>query len=132
MKNLKIVIDAEDIEKNILSLKEKFEENLYSNYGESEEFGNEYLTKEEYHKNVDKFLKDFRNSIVDVNEIVENFPKKKDGTFNKRNVRELARCNNCIAIQDWNNTWIYEIVKVYAENDTTLKVVLYKKVDTPA
>lgn len=132
MKNLKIIMDKESIERNILSLKEVFEENLYVKYGESAEFGDDYLTKEEYNKNVDEFLKDFRNSVVDVNKIIENFPKKKDGTFNKRNVRELASCNNCIAIHEWHNTWIYKVVKVYAENDTTLRVILYEKVDTPA
>lgn len=132
MKNLKIIMDKESIKKNILSLKEVFKENLYVKYGESAEFGDDYLTKEEYNKNVDEFLKDFRNSVVDVNKIIENFPKKKDGTFNKRNVRELASCNNCIAIHEWHNTWIYKVVKVYAENDTTLRVILYEKVDTPA
>lgn len=131
-KNLKLIIDVENIEKNILSLKDKFEEGTYVNYGKSQEFGDSPLTIEEYNRNVDTFFDDFKRSIVDVDKIIESFPKKKNGTFNKRNVKELASCDNCIAIHEWHNTWIYKVVKVCAENDTTLKVVLYEKVDTPA
>jgi hypothetical protein len=130
--NLKLVINIEKIESDILVLKDKAEEGVYVNYGESQEFGDATLTVEEYNKNVDEFLEDFRNAVKDLNKIIENFPKKKNGTFNGRNVRELASCNNCIAIHEWHNTWIYKIVKVYADDDTTLKVVFDEKVDTPA
>lgn len=131
-KDLKLIINVEGIEKEILSLKDKAEEGLYVNYGESQEFGDKALTIEEYKNNVDIFLNDFRKSVVNIERIIEEFPKKKNGTFNKRNIRELASCNNCIAIHEWHNTWIYKAVKVYAFDDTTLKVILYEKVDTPA
>lgn len=131
-KELKLIIDAEGIEKQILSLKDKFEKERYVTYGNSQEFGDKTLTVDEYNNNVDVFLNDFRESIINIDSIVESFPKKKNGTFNRRNVIELASCNNCVAIHEWHNTWIYQVVKVYALDDTTLKVVLYEKVDTPA
>lgn len=131
-KELRLIVDVEGIEKEILSLKDKFEEERYVTYGESQEFGDKTLTIDEYNNNIDVFLNDFKSSITNIDRIIENFPKKKNGTFNKRNVRELASCNNCVAIHEWHNTWIYQVVKVYAFDDTTLKVVLYEKVDTPA
>lgn len=131
-KTLKLIIDIEGIEKQILLLKDNFEEGRYVAYGESQEFDDKTLTVHEYNNNVDAFLSDFRRSIVNIDSIIENFPKKKNGTFNRRNIKELASCNNCIAIHEWHNTWIYQAVKVYALDDTTLKVVLYEKVDTPA
>lgn len=131
-KELNLIINPETIEKSIIELKNKFEEGVYVSYGKSQEFGDASLTKDEYDKNVDDFLSDFKRSITNIDSIISNFPKKKNGTFNRRNVRELASCNNCIAIHEWHNTWIYQVVKVYAIDDTTLKVVLYEKVDTPA
>ena len=131
-KALKLIISPETIEKSIIELKNKFEEGVYVSYGKSQEFGDPSLTKDEYNKNVDEFLSDFKRSITNIDSIISNFPKKKNGTFNRRNVKVLASCNNCIAIHEWHNMWIYQVVKVYAIDDTTLKVVLYETVDTPA
>ena len=131
-KELKLVIDIERIEKEILLLKDEFEEEMYVTYGKSQEFGDKTLTIDEYNNNVDVFLSDFRKSITNIDSIIERFPKKKNGTFNRRNIRELASCDNCVAIHEWHNTWIYKVVKAYALDDTTIKVVLDEKVDTPA
>lgn len=130
--NLTINIDKLDIENQINALINDFEPDLYSNYGESPEFGDKCLTKEEYISNVEKFLTDFRQSISNLQDIIDNFPKKKNGTFNRRNVVELATCNNCQYICEWHNTWIYYVIKVNASDDHTLNVSFYKKVDTPA
>ncbi|MBQ8218279.1 MAG: hypothetical protein IJZ79_03145 [Bacilli bacterium] len=131
MKNLTIIANVEQIENNILNLKDKFEP-YYVKYGESLEWNNTPFTKEEYDKNVDVFLEDFKKSVVNLNSIIESFPKKKNGTFNRRNVIYLAECENCICIHEWHNTWIYQTVKVSAISDTELEIVLYEKVDTPA
>lgn len=131
MKELKIVANIEAIEKSILSLKDDFEP-YYVRYGESLEWGDTPLTKEEYIANVDQFLNDFKESVKDLDAIVAAFPKKKNGTFNRRNVTYLAECGNCNAIHEWYNTWIYKTLKVCAVDDTTLEIVFYEKVDTPA
>lgn len=131
-KELRILLNRDDIEKNILDLKNEYEEGYFVNYGESLEWDDKPLTEEEYINNINTFLDDFRKSISNLNEIIDNFPKKKNGTFNRRNVVELASCNNCEYICEWHNTWIYRVVKVIAVDDTTLRIEFYKKVDTPA
>lgn len=131
MKQLRIVGNLEAIEKSILSLKDRFD-NYFVPYGKSLEWGDAPLTKEEYDANVDTFLEDFRRATVNLNAIVDSFPKKKNGTFNRRNVVYLAECDNCQCIHEWHNTWIYQTVKVSAVDDTTLEIVTYEKVDTPA
>lgn len=130
--NLTINIDKLDIENQINALINEFEPDRYNKYGESPEFGDKYLNEDEYKANVESFLEDFRKATNNLQRIIDNFPKKKNGTFNRRNVVELASCDNCQYICEWHNTWIYYVVKVSARNDYTLDVSFYKKVDTPA
>ncbi len=130
--NLTINIDIDGITKSILALKNEFEEDVYNRYGESPEWDNDTFTKEEYEANVDEFLNDFNKSVENLSSIIDNFPKKKNGTFNRKNIMILAECKNCVAIHEWHNIWIYYVVKVTAIDDHTLYVSLYKKVDTPA
>lgn len=129
---LTIKINKDSIENEIRGLLYKFEPDRYSRYGESPEFGDKCLTEEEYRSNVQSFLEDFRKATSDLQSIIDNFPKKKNGTFNRRNVVELASCNNCQYICEWHNTWIYYVVKVNAFDDHALTVSFYEKVDTPA
>lgn len=131
-KELTIVINKEEIEKQILALKDEWSEHKYVHYGESQEWDDPYLTKEEYEKYVDTFLADFRKSVADPDDLITDFPKKKNGTFNRRNSKELASCGNCIAIHEWHNTWIYKVIKLRAADDTTLHVFFTEEVDTPA
>ena len=131
-KELTIVINKEEIEKQILALKDAWSENTYVYYGESQAWDDPYLTKEEYEKYVDEFLADFRKSVADPDDLIAGFPKKKNGTFNRRNSKELTSCGNCIAIHEWHNTWIYKIIKLRAADDTTLHVFFTEEVDTPA
>lgn len=131
-KELTIVINKEEIEKQILALKDEWSENTYVHYGESQEWDDPYLTKEEYEKYVDEFLADFRKSIVNPDKLIADFSKKKNGTFNKRNSKKLVSCGNCIAIHEWHNTWIYKVIKLRAADDTTLHVFFTEEVDTPA
>ena len=136
-KEFKIVVDEDSISKAILNMKEDFEEDQYVWYGTSPEFGEEdfkYITKEEFDKNVNKFVNKFMSYITEIGltRIINNFPRKKNGSFNRRNIKEIASCDNCIVIHEWHNTWIYYVVKVVSWDDYTLRVELYKKTDTPA
>lgn len=132
MSELNILINKESIEQEILALKTNFEPEVYVSYGKSLEWDDKPLSEEEYKNNIDKFLNDFKSSVKNLDSIISQFPKKKNGTFNRRAVIYLAECENCIGIHEWHNTWIYQTIKVYAIDDTTLKVSMYEKVDTPA
>lgn len=132
----KIVVNEDSIVNSIWNMKSDFEENRYVWYGSSPEFGEdnfEYITKQEFEKNVNQFLNTFMSYITEngLKDIIARFPRKKNGTFNRRNLIELASCNNCIVIHEWHNTWIYYVVKVVSWDDCTLNIELHKKTDTP-
>lgn len=128
---LTLNINIPDIEQKILNLHLEYHEDLYVPYGKSLEFGDKALNEEEYNINIKTFLKEFREVTQNLNKIIDDFPKKKNGTFNRKNVEYLACCNNCIAIHEWHNTWIYYVIKVKARNDTTLDVTFEEITDTP-
>lgn len=128
---LNLNIDISDIEHKILNLKTEYEDFLYVPYGKSLEFGDKALNEEEYNENIETFLNEFREAAKNPNKIIDDFPKKKNGTFNRKNVVYLAECKNCVAIHEWHNTWIYYAVKVKARNDTILDVTFEKITDTP-
>ena len=132
----KIVVNEDSIVNSIRNMKSDFEENWYVWYGSSPEFGednSEYITKQEFEKNINQFLNTFMSYITEfgLKDIIARFPRKKNGTFNRRNLVELASCNNCIVIHEWHNTWIYYVVKVVSWDDCTLNIELHKKTDTP-
>lgn len=132
----KIVVNEDSIVNSIRNMKSDFEENWYVWYGSSPEFGEdnfEYITKQEFEKNINQFLNTFMSYITEfgLKDIIARFPRKKNGTFNRRNLVELASCNNCIVIHEWHNTWIYYVVKVVSWDDCTLNIELHKKTDTP-
>lgn len=121
------------IEAAILNTKNNFEDGMYWHYYESAELSStdKPLTKEEYMSNVDQFLADYKTSIVDTQKIIDEFPRKKNGSFNRKNVQILASCDNSIYICEWHNTWIYYQVVVKASDDYTLNVFLREYTDTP-
>lgn len=131
-----ISADLELILKIIEEMRKDYEDERYVWYGTSPEFGDEdfkYVTKEEFNRNIDKFKEETLSIINEMylKGLVETFPRKKNGTFNRRNVRELAECSNCEAIHEWHNTWIYYILHLGALDDTRLLLTLVKKTDTP-
>lgn len=135
-REFKIIVDIDLISSSIKNMKGNYEDEQYVWYGTSPEFGEDefkYISKEEFNDNVNKFMEDFLSYTTEdeLKNIILSFPRKKNGTFNRRNVTELTSCGNCIVIHEWHNTWIYYVIKVVAWNDTTLKVELFKKADTP-
>lgn len=135
-KEFMIVADIDSIIGSINNMKADYEDEQYVWYGTSPEFGEgnfKYINEQEFNNNVNKFMEEFLSYITEeeLKNIIATFPRKKNGTFNRRNVRELASCENCIVIHEWHNTWIYYVIKVAAWDDTTLKVELFKKTDTP-
>lgn len=135
-KEFMVVVDTDSIINSIRNMKNDYGDEEYVWYGTSPEFGEddfEYISKQEFNDNVDKFMEDFLSYTTEekLKDIISTFPRKKNGTFNRRNVKELASCENCIVIHEWHNTWIYYVIKVAAWDDTTLKVELFKKTDTP-
>lgn len=135
-KEFMITVDIDSIISSINNMKTDYEDEQYVWYGTSPEFGEEsfkYINEQEFNNNVNKFMEEFLpyTTEEELKNIISTFPRKKNGTFNRRNVRELASCENCIVIHEWHNTWIYYVIKVAAWDDTTLKVELFKKTDTP-
>lgn len=135
-KEFMVVVDTDSIINSIRNMKNDYGDEEHVWYGTSPEFGEddfEYISKQEFNDNVDKFMEDFLSYTTEekLKDIISTFPRKKNGTFNRRNVKELASCENCIVIHEWHNTWIYYVIKVAAWDDTTLKVELFKKTDTP-
>lgn len=135
-KNLKITVDLDSIKNCIENMRDDYEDEQYVWYGTSPEFGEEdfkYINSEEFGTNINKFMSAFLSHVTEdtLKKIISTFPRKKNGTFNRRNVEELASCDNCIVIHEWHNTWIYYVIKVVAWDDTTLKIELFKKTDTP-
>lgn len=135
-KEFMVVVDTDSIINSIRNMKNDYGDEEHVWHGTSPEFGEEnfkYISKQEFNDNVDKFMEDFLSYTTEekLKNIISTFPRKKNGTFNRRNVRELASCENCIVIHEWHNTWIYYVIKVAAWDDTTLKVELFKKTDTP-
>lgn len=124
-----IQANKDNILKEAASLKSGFEPDMYVAYGDSQEHDDPCLTKEQFEQNANDFyakVNDCLNEEV-LSNIIKNWPRKKNGTFNRRNMQELAECNNCIYICEWHNTWIYQVLKVNALDDNTLQVHLYKK-----
>ena len=132
----KIVVNEDSIVNSIRDMNIDFDEKRYVWYGTSPEFGEDnfkYITQEEFKKNVNHFLNTFMSYITEngLKDIIAQFPRKKNGSFNRRKIKELASCNNCIVIHEWHNTWIYYVVKVVSWDDHTLKIELHEKTDTP-
>lgn len=135
-KEFSISVFEDDIIAKIEELKSEYEENEFVTYGTSPEFLDnnfKYITAEEYTANVDKFLSAFKSYLNEdfLKSMIEQFPKKKNGSFNRKNVVELTSCNNCIVIHEWHNTWIYYVIKVSAFRDYALSMTLFEKTDTP-
>ena len=124
--------DKEYVVNQLKEMRDSYE-NYYVEYGFILESGGSYLSKEEYEKNYDQMI-EFAESISEekLEDILKEFPRKKSGWLNLRNVEYLYRCNNTQYISEWHNTWIYQTLKVKAKDDMTLEVFLYEMVDTPA
>lgn len=135
-KEFGISASEESILSSIRYLKDEYEQDEFVRYGTSPEFGDEdftYIGETEYNNNVDKFEEEAAKYLTEeaMQEIIKNWPRKKNGTFNRRKVKELVDCANCLVIHEWHNTWIYYLVKVVAIDDYHLKLELYEKTDTP-
>lgn len=135
-REFKIIAHIDSMIKSVDGLMEDYEEERYVHYGTSHEFGDpefKYINAKEYKSN----LNEFRERLVkltteeQLKRAITTFPRKKNGTFNRRNVNELASCRNCEVIHEWHNTWIYYVIKVRTFNDKTLIMEVCKKTDTP-
>lgn len=135
-REFKITVAIEYITNEIEALKSKYEDKRYVRYGTSPEFHEKdftYINKEEYIDNIEKFKCEFMEHTAEdaLKKIIEDFPRKKNGTFNRRNTKLLAECSNCEVIHEWHNTWIYQVIKVVADSDIELRIVMYREIDTP-
>ena len=112
---------------------DKYEKDTFFAYGDSPEMGDPALTEEQFNKNRDEFIAEIREleSEDRLRSIVEFWPRKKNGTFNRKNVKYLCENGNTRYICEWHNTWIYDTVKVVADSDRELSVSFYTKTDTP-
>lgn len=111
---------------------DKYEKDTFFAYEESPEMGDVALTEEQFNKNRDDFIAKIKELDEDrLRAIVRSWPRKKNGTFNRKNVKYLCENGNTRYICEWHNTWIYDTVKVTADSDRELSVSFYTKTDTP-
>ena len=129
----KIYADFDDIIKDATDYESDYDEDRYVKYGDSLEQGDSALTKEEYEANAKNFIEEIKalNNEQKLRNIIERWPRKKNGTFNRKNVEYLVTSGNTYYICEWHNTWIYATVKAVAVDDTTLRIEFFQKTDTP-
>ena len=130
-KKFTVIFEKEGILKSLEELRESYQKDHYVEAGMIPEAG-KYLSKEEYEKNYDGMI-EYVSSIDEesVKDILKEFPKKKNGWLNLRNVKYLYCCNNSEYICEWHNTWIYQTLKAKARDDMILEISLYEITDTP-
>lgn len=130
-KKFTVIFEKEEILRQLEKLKESYQDDYYVEANTIPEDG-KYLSKEEYEKNYDEMI-EYVSSIDEerVKDILREFPKKKNGWLNLKNVEYLYCCNNSEYICEWHNTWIYQTLKAKARDDMVLDIHLYEITDTP-
>lgn len=110
---------------------ETFEEDTFTEFGESEE---NPLTKEEFEENVKDFVsaiervctEDYAKKIVDI------MPKKKNGTFYKGRKDVVTYYGNTHFFTEWHNTWGTYELRFSAISDLVVELQIVKYNHTPA
>lgn len=128
-------VDQEAIQKRIDEQRTHFVEGDFVRYEDGEDFSDfkGYLTAEQYQANLDDFQKEFEKMLTPEFQhwAIDNAPRKKNGTFYKGRVVKRVGCDNCIFIQEWHNTWLYDALTVKAVDDYTLELTIGSITDTP-
>lgn len=131
-KKITVSIDVDALIENFKKSRFGEFDESFGSYGYME--GDPTMTQEEYEKNKDSYIADIRSldDVARLTKVVENWPKKKNGLLNRKNVKYLVESPICQYICEWHNTWIYHTVKAVASTDDYIDIVAYEKVDTPA
>ncbi len=132
-KDFKVTCDANSIRNAIADMRTKYDEFYYVPYGESHDGENPYINKEDYLKNIDTFEKAFESMIETehLQQYVDDAKKKKNGMLYKGRIVKRLDCANTHYVTDWHCTWIYEVIKIKAISEDTLKFVCETYTDTP-
>lgn len=103
--------------------RESFDEECYTT------IGGETLTFEDYNNNLDIMIDAVNSNITDefLLKSIEHFPKKKDGTFKKRSVLSIQRCNNSYYSED-EYGYPTDELRLKAIDDTTLELEIKRVV----
>jgi hypothetical protein len=135
MPDFKFVADETALRERIEKLRKQYEERAFVRYEDGEDFSDfkGYLTEPQYQANLDEFSKELDKMLTPEFQhwAIDNAPRKKNGTFYKGRVVKRVGNDNCIFIQEWHNTWIYECLTVKAIDDLTLELTIQALTDTP-
>lgn len=116
--NLIAMVDEEALVNKADSLI-AFEYDRYVALGDK---NNNCFSREEFDLNVENFKDIVRNTCKEENvkNIIDNFKKKKNGTFSKNKKHVVAYYNNTVYVQNWSDTWYTYELRFIPSNDTTL------------
>jgi len=125
---LSIDYDFSKILKALDELKEDYEEDEFVELGyrEFDDLSRIYLTQSEYIENIDKVIAKV-NKLQNVNmvDFISTFPKKKNGTFNRKSKIVVIDCDNSYFNGDYCGRWDYRSLKIIAIDDTHLECNLF-------
>lgn len=101
-----------------------FEEGCYSR-----PFEDDSITEEQYNENIDRTLVELNNALDPeyLKSVIEEFPKKKNGTFKKNQTTEIYMCDNS---QYWEDSYGYNVnvLRFKCIDDNTLELQYFNTV----
>lgn len=119
--------DIEDILLKVENSKKGFEKEYWTKNGVNYYDGvpeSEYLTEDQFVLNIDKFIADIK-AVINVDKfsiLVNNFSKKKNGTFCKGRKSILAECNNSHYDCSHCGKWTYAAVVARTISDLCIEI----------
>lgn len=110
----------------------QFEEETYCQLWETPE-GSGYLTKEEFEDNLKEFELEIEKACEESNleYIVKDMPKKKNGTFYKSRKIVVSQCDNSTFFTEWHNSWNCIELRFSAISDLIVELQVVEKTETP-
>lgn len=131
IESFSVLFDKDDILDDLQQEFARYTPLTFVRKGENADWGDSYLTENEYRENLQRFIDEVQ--AVDktkLEQIVKTMPKKKNGKFWKNRVQHIASCDNALGILEWGTTWIYEELYVSVQDENTLVVRLRKITET--
>lgn len=128
-RTLNAFFDEKSILKEIEKFRNCWKKNFFVRRGQMPE-KRCLLSREEYEDAYDEmltFASDF--SEEHLWQIITKWPKRKDGSFNCQYTKILFECKAAEYTSEWGNAWVYEQLKVSAQNAKTLVVTLCQTID---
>lgn len=108
-----------------------FEPNTYVELEGDED---KFLSEEEFNANIEYFISEIERVCEEdfIISVVNNMPKKKNGTFYKGRKSVVTYYNNTIFFTSWHNTWATYELRFSAISDLVLELQIVSYNHTPA